>query len=118
EGRIDPGLREQFAFLRVADKRCGAALGREEGERIAIEGHDRRCETVLGCGGAQTLEHGAVARVETVELADRDGTRPEPGGNLSELREELHQTSTAIRERERERSQMMPSTGSTSGTNT
>src|SRR5690606_27786610 len=114
EGRVDAGCRQQFALLRVAHEGGRAERGRKQRQRMPVEGHDGRRQTAFGGMLLQQCEHGTVPGVHAVELADRDGTRPEAGRHGVDPGEELHQCPIAARARERNHA--IPSTGSASGT--
>jgi hypothetical protein len=88
---------------------------------MPVEGDDGRGEPVARGDGTQVGDDAAVARVHAVELADGDGAGPEAIGHGREVVEEEHDqaavASACTRPGRRTRSQSMPSTGSTSGTN-
>ena len=77
QGRVDAGLAQQLELLLVAHERRRALLGIQQGQRVAVEGHDDGGEALAVGGRPQSVDDGAVAGVHAVELADRDdGCRP------------------------------------------
>src|SRR6185312_8182813 len=96
ERRLHARRREPLDLLLVADQ-LGRAHGRvQQGERMPIEGHDRRHELQWPRHRQQLADDGAVAGVHSVELADRDGAGAEPLGNLVERGVELHGSGPAV----------------------
>lgn len=114
EARVDAGLLEQVELLLETHERVGAHLRRDNRERVPVERDDDALQVALGRDSLELADDRAVSGVHAVELADRDGGGAEVGGNPVNVADADHRASSVRAVR---RSQIMPSTGSTSGMN-
>lgn len=90
QGRVDPGVLEQFAALRGARQGRRDVRRVDDVERVAVERDDCRHEVVLAGGALEVRDDGSVPDVHAVELADGDGARPEPVRHVGGVLVELH----------------------------
>ena len=92
-GRVDARAAEQLELLAHAHERVGALLGGEQRERVAVERDDHGAQVVGGRDRADAVDHGAMAAVHAVELADGHGARAEARGHRVEALVRLHAAS-------------------------
>ncbi len=129
EHRVDPDVLEELASLRGARQRGWHALGVDDAERVAVEGHHGGDESAIAGGTLEVRDHRAVSDVDPVELADGDGARAEALRHVRDVVVVLHAgpysptvadavagSATAVRWCFR--SHQSPAIGSTSGAKT
>src|SRR5690606_31299983 len=72
---VDAGLLDELQPALEADEGGRARLRVQLGERIAVERHGDGVDAELAGTRDGLAEHGTVAEVDAVELADRDDAR-------------------------------------------
>ena len=68
---LDSVPRQQLELFPQRREPCGRLVGREELPRMRLERHRAGHESARACGIRQPGEHGLMADVNAVEIADR-----------------------------------------------
>ena len=89
-GRVDPGLRDQLQpFLERRDRKR-RTVGLEDFHRVPVERAGERTQPAPLRQGHGCPQDGAMAKVNAVEGAERDGARPRVRREGFESADDLH----------------------------